>query len=45
MKEQSIKVHLSNLFDVIDIRKAKDSTANVAHRPDKMWLNILVKKV
>lgn len=44
MKEQVIKEHLSNFFEVIDIWKTKDSTANVAHSPDKMWLNVLAKK-
>ena len=44
MTEESIRKYLAEGFEFIDVWKTEDKTSSIAHSPDKMWLNILVRK-
>jgi SAM-dependent methyltransferase len=44
MTEDPLRGYLNGIFEVIDIWRTDDFSSSVAHSPDKMWLNALVRK-
>lgn len=45
MTETSLRYYLADQFKIIDIWTTEDHSSNFAHSPDKMWLNMLARKI
>ena len=45
MTETSLRPYLADQFKIIDIWTAENRSSHFAHSPDKLWLNVLGKKV
>lgn len=45
MTEESLRPYLTDQFKIIDIWTAENRSSHFAYSPDKLWLNVLGKKV
>ena len=45
MTEASLRPYLADQFEIIDTWTTEDLSSNFAHSPDKLWLNVLGRKV
>lgn len=45
MTEVSLRPYLADQFEIIDTWTTEDLSSIFAHSPDKLWLNVLARKV
>jgi SAM-dependent methyltransferase len=45
MTETSLRPYLADQFKIIDLWTAENRSSHFAHSPDKLWLNVLGRKV